>query len=238
MQERLQKVIARAGLASRRKAEEIILQGRVSVNGSVIVELGTKVDPENDHVKVDGRLLRQEAFVYYAVYKPQGVLSTASDGSSRPKVTDLVKTLKRVYPAGRLDFDSEGLMILTNDGRLARNVTESGKVAKVYRVKVTRKPSREKIQRLRQGFRLIDGTRLAPCQIKLLKKRENTWFEIVLKQGKNRQIRRMFEEIGHRVMRLRRVSIGPVSLEGLRPGTSRKLTSREVEILLGPESRF
>jgi len=237
MQERLQKVIAKAGIASRRKAEEIILQGRVSVNGNVIVELGTKVDPEKDHVKVDGRLLRQEALVYYAVYKPQGVLSTASDGSNRPKVTDIVKTSKRVYPAGRLDFDSEGLMILTNDGELAKNVTESGKIAKVYRVKVTRKPPREKIQRLRRGLRLVDGTQLAPCQIKLLKKRENTWFEIVLKQGRNRQIRRMFEEIGHRVMRLRRVNIGPVSLEGLRPGTSRKLTSREIEILRGPQPR-
>ena len=237
MQERLQKVIARAGVASRRKAEELILQGRVSVNGNVILELGTKVDAERDHVKVDGRLLRQEPFVHYAVYKPQGVLSTASETSQRPKVTDLVKTSKRVYPAGRLDFDSEGLMILTNDGSLAKNVTESGRVAKVYRVKVTRRPPREKIQRLRQGLRLADGTRLAACQIKVLKKRENTWFEITLRQGKNRQIRRMFESIGHRVMRLRRVSIGPVTLEGLKPGTSRKLSSREVEILRGQQVR-
>jgi 23S rRNA pseudouridine2605 synthase len=232
MFERLQKTIAQAGIASRRKAEEMILQGRVTVNGKLVTELGTKVDISRDHVKVDGRILRPQPHVYYALNKPQGVLSTTSDTSNRTKVTDLVKTSRRIYPAGRLDFDSDGLVILTNDGRLAKAITESGQVPKHYRVKVTGRPSQEKVERLRWGLRLKDGTRLMPCQIKVLKRREHTWYEVVLRQGRNRQIRRMFEEIGHRVMRLRRVRIGPVALEGLRPGMSRKLSRREVRKLL------
>ncbi len=228
--ERLQKVIAHAGIASRRKAEELIQQGLVTVNGQVVTELGTRVDPSKDHVKVRGKLIRPEPLEAYAVYKPRGTLSAASDPSGRPVVAQLVRSPRRLYPAGRLDFMSEGLVILTNDGELARQVTRAGAHQKVYRVKVRGVPQDAQLKRLAAGVRL-KGEQLAPCKIRILESENNSWLEVRLRQGKNRQIRRMFDSIGHPVMRLRRLSIGAVRLGDLKPGQYRKLTPREIDIL-------
>ncbi len=235
MKERLQKIIARAGIVSRRKAEEYIGQGRVRVNGQVVSNLGAKADPVSDHVKVDGKLLRPEAFEYYAVNKPRGVLSAASDDKGRPVVVDLVRSGRRLYPAGRLDFNSEGLVILTNDGALAQRIMRAGMTSKVYRVKVRGQPEERKLERLRKGIR-VDGERLGPCQIQTRKIDNNCWLEVVLRKGLNRQIRRMFEAIGHPVMRLRRVAIGPVRLGQLARRAYRELTSEEVSHLKGGRS--
>ena len=232
MLERLQKIVAAAGIASRRKAEEFIRQGRVSVNGRTVTQLGTQVDPQQDHIKVDGRLIRPEPLEYFIVNKPQGVLSAVSDRSERPLVTDLVRSRRRLYPVGRLDFQSEGLMILTNDGDLTRKITRAGKMEKVYQVKVRGQPTQEKLERLCRGIR-IEGEKFSSCKIAGLKRARNCWFKVVLREGKNRQIRRMFEHIGHPVMRCRRTAIGGVTLGDLPPGGYRKLTSREVQLLQG-----
>lgn len=231
MEERLQKIVAHAGIASRRKAEVLIRQGRVTVNGRIVTRLGSKADPDQDHIKVDGRLIRSEAKIYYALNKPQGVISSARDPRGRPVVTELVPKEMRVYPAGRLDFDSEGLILLTNDGEVAEAVTRAGSVSKVYRVKLSGQPGEEELNHLRAGIRLSDGTQLARCEIRLLRADKSCWFEVVLKQGRNRQIRRMFDQIGFRVMRIRRVAIGPIRLRNLRPGEYRKLDEREIQEL-------
>lgn len=230
--ERLQKIIARAGITSRRKAEELILEGKVTVNGRRVTELGAKADPERDHIRVDNHLLQPEPLVYFAVHKPRAVLSAVSDPERRKVITDLVPSRFRLYPAGRLDYESEGLVVLTNDGNLARGLTRSGKVSKVYQVKVAGRPADARLNELRQGLRLPDGEVFAPCAIEWLKDGANCWFEVVLTQGRNRQIRRMFEAIGCWVMRLRRVAIGPLTLAGLAPGQWRELSSREVHQLL------
>ena len=230
MPERLQKIIAAAGIASRRKAELLILEGRVSVNGQRITQLGTKVDPGQDHVKVDGKLIRSEPLEYFIVNKPQGVLSAVSDPLRRPLVTQLVRSKKRLYPVGRLDFQSEGLMILTNDGELTRRITRAGAMEKIYQVKVRGKPTQEKLDRLSGGMR-IEGDKFAPCKITELKRARNCWFEVTLREGKNRQVRRMFEYLGHPVMRVRRTAIGPLALGKLPPGGYRKLSAREVQLL-------
>lgn len=232
MKERLQKIIARAGLASRRKAEELIRQGRVTVNGQRVERLGTLADPHQDHIKVDGKLIRAEPVQSYAVYKPRQVMSTTSDPRNRTLVTSLVPSRARLYPAGRLDFASEGLIILTNDGELAGRLMQAGRVEKVYHVKVRSQPSPQQLLRLQQGLRLR-GVQLAPCQIRPLRLGHNSWLEVRLKQGKNRQIRKMFQQIGHPVLRLRRVAIGGVELGNLRPGAYRKLTPEEIAGLKG-----
>lgn len=233
MAERLQKIIARAGLASRRRAEELITQGRVTVNGMPVTTLGAKADPEKDSIKVDGKRIRPEAFEYYAVHKPQGLLSSVSDPLKRPLVTQLVPSPKRLYPVGRLDFQSEGLMILTNDGELAQKVLRSSRIERVYRVKVRGQPSKESLNLLRGGI-CLEGEKFAPSQITPIKRDRNCWYRVVLREGRNRQIRRMFDHIGHPVMRLKRVAIGPVKLESLAPGGYRKLTDREVTLLKQP----
>ncbi|HRR25192.1 MAG TPA: pseudouridine synthase [Acidobacteriota bacterium] len=230
MEERLQKIIACAGLTSRRKAEELIAAGRVTVNGSVVTQLGAKADAERDHIKVDGNLLQAEPKVYYALNKPQGVLSTTSDPLGRPVVLDFVPRSERLFPVGRLDFQSEGLVLLTNDGKLARAVMEAGRLSKVYRVKVQGRPSEEVLVRLQRGIRLR-GEQLAAERIVRLKSADNTWLEVILRQGRNRQIRRMFEAVGHPVMRLRRVAVGPVQLGDLKPGRWRKLSPWELKEL-------
>lgn len=234
MKERLQKIIAAAGLASRRKAEELIVQGRVVVNGVTVTELGVKADPASDHIRVDGRLIHAEVLEYYAVHKPQGILSAASDARKRPVVTDLVRSSRRLYPAGRLDFQSEGLMILTNDGELTKSLTAAGNIEKVYRVKVRGVPTEQQLDKLRKGLR---GGKLdyAPCRIRKIRADRNCWLEVRLKQGKNRQVRTMFDGIGHAVMRLRRVAIGPVELGDLKPGASRRLSDEEVRALRAPK---
>jgi 23S rRNA pseudouridine2605 synthase len=232
MKERLQKIIARAGIASRRKAEEFILEGRVTVNGKVVRELGAQADPASDHVKVNGKLIRPEALEYYAVNKPRGMLSSVTDQRDRPVVTRLIPSSKRLYPAGRLDYHSEGLMILTNDGELARAIMDAGGLEKIYLVKVHQAPSEDKLDKLRQGIR-IGPVHYGACRIRLVRPGDNPWYQVALKEGKNRQIRNMFEKIGHSVMRLRRVAIGGVRLGKLKPGEYRRLSAQEVGMLKG-----
>jgi 23S rRNA pseudouridine2605 synthase len=230
MNERLQKILAHAGVASRRKAEEMIQQGRVSVNGHVITELGSKADPSEDVIKVDGKKVRlSEHHIYILLNKPKNVMSTSSDPEDRPTVMEYVKgkVKHRVYPVGRLDFGSEGLLILTNDGDFTNFMTKAGVIPKVYHVKVARQPSERDLERLRRGA-YIDNERLAPCEIKALKGGDNPWYTVTLHQGRNQQIRRMFQAIGHPVEKLRRVRIGFLEDEKLRPGEWRFLTEHEV----------
>lgn len=250
--ERLQKIIAAAGLASRRKAEELITQGRVSVNGHTVTELGSKADTETDHIKVDGKLLRgPERHVYILLHKPKGYVTTVSDPEGRPTVMDLVKNAgARIYPVGRLDWSSEGLLLLTNDGELASKLTHaSSHVPKTYLVKIAGQASGEDIEKLRRGVRIgarpaqgadrnpgrFEQARLkqvhtAPAQIRLVKEAANPWYEVTLIEGKNRQIRRMFEEIGHHVEKIKRVRYGPLTLD-VEPGEARELTGAEVSAL-------
>lgn len=234
MRERLQKVIARAGIASRRNAEQLIRDGKVRVNGRTVTELGTTVDPSKDFVRVEGKVIRPEPFEYHAVHKPRSVMCAVSDPRGRRLVTDLVRSTRRIVPAGRLDYDSEGLVILTNDGELVHTLTTAGKVSKKYRVKVRGKPNDQDLARLRKGAR-VGGEVFASCGIKLLKEGNNCWYEVILRQGRNRQIRRMFESINHPVMRLKRVEIGPIKLGRMRIGETRQLTPSEVAALKSPE---
>lgn len=233
MEERLQKIISMAGIASRRKAEDLIREGKVSVNGVVINTLGSKADPEMDHIKVNGRLIHSEPLEYFAFYKPQGVVTSTSDPEGRPVVSDYFTSKRRLYPAGRLDFNSEGLVIMTNDGALAKRIMTAGSIPKVYRVKVQEIPDKKCLDFLRRGALLRDGTQLAPCGIKILKFSRNPWLEVILYQGKNRQIRRMFEDTGHFVMKLKRVAVGPITLGTLKAGEFRKLKPFEVQALRG-----
>ena len=230
MQERLQKILAHAGVASRRKAEELIEQGRVSVNGHIITELGSKANPAEDVIKVDGKKLRApQRHIYILLNKPKNVMSTSSDPEERPTVLEYIKgkIKERVYPVGRLDFGSEGLLILTNDGEFTKFMTQAGIVPKVYQVKLSGQPTEHAIERLQRGA-YIDKERLAPCEIKPLKGGDNPWYEVTLHQGRNQQIRRMFQAIGHPVEKLRRVRIGSLEDRKLRLGQWRHLTEDEV----------
>ncbi|MDR3762754.1 MAG: pseudouridine synthase [Acidobacteriota bacterium] len=251
--QRLQKILAAAGLASRRKAEELIAAGLVSVNGHVITEAGSKADPRLDEIRVDGKLLRgPERHVYLAVYKPKGYVTTVKDPEGRPTVMDLVKSVdERVFPVGRLDYMSEGLLLLTNDGDLMAELTKAGShVAKTYMVKVAGHPTEEEIDRLREGIMLPPEPGLAgvrgkkqpgverrsfairtqPAFIQLAVDQENPWYEVTLTEGRNRQIRRMFEQIDHHIEKIKRVRYGSLSLD-LEPGEFRPLTPREVNQL-------
>ncbi len=238
MQERLQKLISNAGIASRRHAEDLITAGEVTVNGKVVTELGTKADPEKDHIKVRGKLinpsLEKRALVHVVLNKPKGCLSSVSDPEDRPTVLQfLPASLGRLYPVGRLDFNTEGLLLLTNDGEFTNFITSArNKVQKIYEAKVKGLPTDQAIERLRRGVTLEDGTRTAPAKIKLVNQTQtNTWFEIVLHEGKNQQIRRMFDLIGHSVMKLRRSQIGPLRDDKLKPGAWRKLADQEVKAI-------
>ena len=235
MEQRLQKLIAEAGIASRRHAEELITEGLVTVNGEVVKTLGAKADPERDHIKVRGRLinpmLKQREQVCILLYKPRGYLSSASDPEGRPLVTELVpKSLGRLHPVGRLDFNTEGLLLLTNDGELTNIITAArNRVRKIYEAKVKGLVPEAALERLRRGIALDDGVRTAPAEIKRLDESEtNSWFEVILHQGRNQQIRRMFDAVGHSVVKLRRTKIGFLSDEGLRPGQWRFLAPAEV----------
>ena len=239
MQERLQKLIAAAGIASRRHAEELIISGKVALNGQVVTELGTKADPDQDHIKVNGKLinpqLKTREKVYVLLNKPRGYLSSLSDPEGRPLVTELLPhSVGKVHPVGRLDFNTEGLLILTNDGELTNYITSArNRVDKVYEVKVKGVPTEAAIARLRRGVTLEDGTRTAPAKIKLLHETENNaWFEVLLHQGRNQQVRRMFDLIGHSVLKLRRIRIGSLTDESLKPGHWRLLTTGEVKRLM------
>jgi len=230
MQERLQKILAHAGVASRRHAEEMISSGRVTVNGHVITELGSKADPAEDVIKVDGKkLLPPARHVYILLNKPKNVMSTSSDPEGRPTVIEYVqrKVKERVYPVGRLDFASEGLIILTNDGEFTKAMTQAGVIPKTYHVKIAGSPADRELDRLRRGA-YVDNERLAPCEIVPLKGSGNPWFEVTLHQGRNQQIRRMFQAIGHPVEKLRRVRIGFLEDEKLKSGQWRFLTEHEV----------
>lgn len=242
MQERLQKLIAQAGIASRRAAEELIKSGDVSVNGKVVTELGTKADPEKDHIKVHGKLintkLQNRENVYVLLNKPKGYLSSAADPEGRKLVTDLVKGFGKLHPVGRLDFNTEGLIILTNDGDFTNKVTTSKTIPKVYQVKVKGLPTAVAIRKLARGVRLEDGYKTAPADIKTLKPTDkNGWFEVTLYEGHNQQIRKMFDSIGHSVVKLKRTHIGGMSDMGLQVGKSRKLAEEEVHLLMSTPQR-
>jgi 23S rRNA pseudouridine2605 synthase len=229
MKQRLQKVLAQAGVASRRAADQLVQAGRVTVNGAVVSEPGSQVDPERDVLAVDGRQVAvAPERAYYLVYKPIGYVSTAHDERGRPAVVDLVARDRRVYPVGRLDADSEGLVLLTDDGALAHRVTHPRYgVEKEYHVMVRGEPTRTALERLRAGVRLEEG-RTAPAEVRVLRREPGwTWLSVVLRQGWKRQVRRMLAAVGHPVERLIRVRIGGLEVGGLRPGEARPLTAAE-----------
>jgi 23S rRNA pseudouridine2605 synthase len=232
--ERLQKIIAAAGIASRRRAEILITGGAVSVNGQVVTALGTKADAENDHIRVNGKLLRgPQRHVYLLLNKPKGYVTTVSDPEGRPTVMNLLRGVaERVYPVGRLDYASEGLLLLTNDGDLASKLMKAAShVPKTYLVKVAGVPSAEALAKLRSGVFIPAerGRRVktAPAKIHAIREAENPWYEVTLFQGKNRQLRLMFEETGHHVEKIKRVRYGPLELD-VPPGEFRRLTPREI----------
>jgi 23S rRNA pseudouridine2605 synthase len=282
--ERLQKIIAAAGIASRRSAEKLISSGAVSVNGQMVTELGTKADPEHDHIRVNGKLLHgAERPIYLLMNKPKGYVTTVSDPERRPTVMDLLRGIRvRVYPVGRLDYASEGLLLLSNDGELANKLMKAAShVPKVYVVKVAGTPNEAGLDKLRRGLsipverRFIpkghrndsrdneqQGTddrpirshidkpagnekrslpkyrnakreqrvKTGPAKVRLIREADNPWYELTLTEGRNRQIRRMFEEIGHHVEKIKRVRYGPLSLD-VPPGEFRRLSTGEIEKL-------
>jgi len=250
--ERLQKILAKSGIASRRHAEELITSGRVQVNGKVITEMGSKADPARDHIRVDGKLLQgSERHRYFMLNKPKGYVTTVSDPEGRPTIMEFFsKTRERLYPVGRLDYLSEGLLLVTNDGELANKLTRAASnVEKTYLVKISGEPSEEALERLRQGVGIAKGkagsdrVQTAPAEIRPFRPGkpagkkgpssrpvDNPWYEVVLIEGRNRELRKMFEEIGHHVEKIRRVGYGPLVLD-LEPGKIRELEPEEVENL-------
>lgn len=236
--ERLQKILASAGIASRRKAEEFIVQGRVQVNGQLVTELGSKADPARDHIRVDGKLIRPaDEHRYFMLNKPREYVTTASDPQGRPTVMEFFSRIRlRMFPVGRLDYYSEGLLLITNDGELANALTRAAShVAKTYLVKVSGIPPEAAIEKLRRGISIPLGddassraprVRTAPAKVRLFRAAENPWYEVTITEGRNRQLRKMFEEIGHHVEKIRRVGYGPLILD-LPPGEHRELTARE-----------
>jgi 23S rRNA pseudouridine2605 synthase len=232
--ERLQKIMAASGIASRRKAEEMIAAGRVTLNGKVVLEQGTQADAERDLICVDGApLKKRERLLYFMLHKPKGYVTTVSDPEGRPTVMELMKNCPaRVYPVGRLDYASEGLLLMTNDGALAQKLMKAGSHApKTYLVKISGKPDERAIARLRAGvtIELEDGTRVktSPAKIRLMEDGANPWYEVILMEGRNRQIRRMFQSVGFLVEKIKRVQLGPLVLD-VAPGEFRALTVREV----------
>jgi 23S rRNA pseudouridine2605 synthase len=235
--ERLQKIIATAGVASRRKAEQLITAGYVQVNGKVITELGSKADAESDHIRVNGKLLQQRHHLIHLVLnKPKGYVTTMSDPEKRPTVMSLISGVKgRVYPVGRLDYASEGLLLMTNDGELANRLMKAGShVPKTYWVKVAGTPTEAELDKLRAGVSIETDqgkrVRTAPAKVKVVKEAANPWYEITLTEGRNRQLRRMFETVGHHVEKIKRVGYGPLWLD-VAVGTFRALDVKEVEKL-------
>jgi 23S rRNA pseudouridine2605 synthase len=231
MEQRIQKLMAEMGVASRRKAEELITEGRVTVNGKV-AELGMKADLFKDHIKVDGKLLvRPEKKVYLIFNKPRSVVTSLSDPEGRPTIKDFLRGVReRVFPVGRLDYDSEGMLILTNDGDFAQAILHpSKKIPKTYIVKVKGVLEEEELGKLRSGIRL-DRTMTAPAKVKRLRKTEsNSWLEMTIHEGKKRQIRRMLERVGHPVIRLMRVRINGLEMGELKPGTFRRISQDELQ---------
>ncbi len=232
--ERLQKVMAQAGVASRRRCEEMIAAGMVKVNEKVVTKLGTKVDPRRDKIKVGDETIYLSPRKYYILmYKPRGYVTTLSDEKGRKKVTDLLKNITgRIYPVGRLDYNSEGLLLLTNDGNLTYALTHPKyRVPKTYMVRVAGVPNPEKLKQMGAGLVLEDG-KTAPAEVRLVGRRqEKALLELTIYEGRNRQVRRMCEHIGHPVLRLQRTKFANLNIEGLRPGHYRHLTGEEVRKL-------
>jgi 23S rRNA pseudouridine2605 synthase len=252
--ERLQKILAQAGVASRRKAEEMIEQGRVQVNGKLVTELGTKADAARDHIRVDGKLLQgAERLRYFVLNKPRGFVTTVKDPEGRPTVMQFFdKMRERLYPVGRLDYMSEGLLLVTNDGELANRLTRaSAGVEKTYLVKVAGIPTEGQLDQLRSGVSIERGSpgpprtglrprgggkpgsdkvRTSPARIRQVRQGDNPWYEVVLIEGRNRELRKMFEEIGHFVEKIRRVGYGPLILDQ-EPGNLRELDAQELILL-------
>lgn len=230
--ERLQKVLAAAGVASRRHSEELILDGRVEVDGRPVTELGTRVDPAEQEIRVDGAVLPRPKYVYYLLNKPSGVVSTNDDPSGRPRVIDLVPAEQRLFTIGRLDRSSEGLIIVTNDGELTNRLTHPRYgIPKTYRAKVQGRPTEETLRKLREGVHLAEGL----AQVDSLKIRgrhaRGLELEIVLTEGRNREIRRILAKVGHKVQQLRRTAIGDVRLGRLKVGEYRPLSHKEIRLL-------
>lgn len=231
--ERLQKVLAAAGIASRREAEELIIEGRVEVDGEVVRELGTRVDRVHQEISVDGEPLPKPKLVYYAVHKPEGVVCTAKDPSGRPRVTDLLPpSVGRVFNVGRLDMSSEGLILLTNDGELANQLTHPRHgVEKTYHVQVSGVPDNEVLAKLKRGMHLAEGFAQV-VHVRFKARRKNgAILEMVLDEGRNREVRRLLAKVGHRVQRLTRVAIGPIRLGDMPAGAVRKLSPAEIKQL-------
>jgi 23S rRNA pseudouridine2605 synthase len=229
--ERLQKILAHAGVASRRKAEQLIVEGRVTVNGAVITQLGSRADFSHDHIKVDGRLLHApERLVYIALNKPRNYVTTVSDPEGRPTVMDLMRGVReRVYPVGRLDYMSEGLLLLTNDGEFANRITAaSSHVPKTYLVKANGTLTPEQESEFRNGVVLL-GRKTAPAGLKQIRRANNPWYEVRLIEGRQNQIRLMFNHFGHLVEKLKRVRVGFLELGRLRQGEFRHLSRAEVD---------
>lgn len=232
---RIQKVIASAGVASRRGAEKLILDGRVEVNGETVLRPGHPVDPDQDIIKVDGEILPSQAdYAYILMHKPRGYITTRNDPEGRKQVTDLLAGLKvRVEPVGRLDLNTSGALLLTNDGKLANALTHpSNRAPKRYVAKIWRTPPDKTLNRLRRGVNLEDG-RTLPCKVRIIDQTdtENAWLEITVTEGRNRLIRRMLEKVNHPVSKLRRESFATLSIRGMEPGTVRFLTGEEVNRL-------
>jgi len=226
---RLNKVLAQSGVASRRKADELIQAGRVAVNAVTVDAVGTLVDPETDRVTVDGRSIHEERPEYWLVHKPLDVITAVSDDRGRAVARDLVPTNARVYPVGRLDADSTGLVLFTNDGELAHRLMHPRFAhSKRYEVLVSGFPNQEAITRLRDGVELDDGKSL-PANVRVMRSTKGaTWLEITIRQGRKRQVRRMLDAVGHPVVHLRRVAIGTLALGKLKEGESRSLSAREI----------
>ncbi len=228
--QRLQKVLAAAGFGSRRECEELILAGRVEVDRKVVTEMGTKVDPQTQEVRFDGETLSKPKLVYYAVYKPDGVISTNSDPAGRPRVIDLLPNQDvRMFTVGRLDLHSEGLILLTNDGELANRLTHPRyEIEKLYLVQIAGHPERETLEQIRKGVYLSEGMmRVEGVRVKR-KYKQSTFLEMRLNEGRNREIRRVLAKVGHKVQRLTRIAVGPIRLGKMTPGECRKLTHTEL----------
>jgi 23S rRNA pseudouridine2605 synthase len=231
--ERLQKILSRAGIASRRAAERLMAEGRVSVNGEVVRELGTKADVAEDDVRVDGvRVRPPERPAYLLLFKPKGYVTTRHDPEGRPTVMQLVPAVAGLFPVGRLDVTTEGLLLLTNDGAFAERVAHPRyEVPRVYEAKVRGVPDRETLLRLRQGV-TVEGDRLSVDHARVIEAENNAWLELTLHEGKHHEIKRLLEAVGHPVSKLRRVALGPLTLKGLAAGEFRSLTPQEVQGLL------
>ena len=233
MQERLQKILSRAGIASRRAAEKVMAEGRVTVNGVTVRELGSKAEIGTDDVRVDGvRVRAPKEHTYLLLNKPKGVLTTRHDPEGRQTVMDLVPAVAGLFPVGRLDVTTEGLLVLTNDGAFAERVLHPRyEVPRVYHAKVRRIPDDKTLERLRHGVR-VEGERLAVDKVKILEADNNTWLELTLHEGKHHEVRRLLQAVGHPVSKLKRVGLGPLTSHGLEPGQFRSLSPREIAGLL------